>query len=248
MAFFLHNAQLIVPEQFSAIPWLTAGCTTRHFGWEESPSRFYRAFQLLNVTPEVLIRGEQIHSNKVHIIEKSSCFNPEKRKHMVELPDIDGLITLNPDVGIAVVTADCAPIFLVETEKKIIGLVHAGWKGTLEGIALQAIEKMLEVGATIDKIHAWIGPTIGVCCYEVSEELTVRFADTFSYGRECMDARNLDLPQLNALQLHYSGLREQHIVIEDYCTKCHVNNCYSYRAEGEKAGRMISFMMKTTNE
>jgi len=248
MTFFLHNTQFIVPEQFRAIPWLFAGCSTRHFGWEESPSHFYRAFRMLNITPEVVIRGTQIHSNKVHIIEKHSRFNPEQKEHMVELPDIDGLITMDPDVGIVVVTADCAPIFLVETEKKIIGLVHAGWKGTLEGIAIQAIEKMLEVGATKDKIRAWIGPTIGVCCYEVSEELTVRFTDTFSYGRECINGRNLDLPRLNALQLRHCGLKEQHLVIEDYCTKCHVKNCYSYRAEGERAGRMISFMMKTTIE
>jgi hypothetical protein len=147
-----------------------------------------------------------------------------------------------PGVLAAIFTADCVPIFLVDIKTRRVLLVHAGWRGTLAGIASNAVQALMERGSNPTNIIAWIGPSIDVCCYEVSAELAEEFARQFPNARNILHGRHLNLKQLNGLQLASRGIPGKNIRINQFCTKCNREYFYSYRA-GDRTGRIINAAM-----
>ena len=116
---------------------------------------------------EVLITLNQIHSNKVLYIEnKSSIKN--------KLPG-DAIITKIKNVGIGILTADCAPILLYDHSKKIIGCIHSGWKGALNGVIRNTVKKFKELNSNIDNLIAIVGPCIGKESYKITIDFYERF-------------------------------------------------------------------------
>ena len=117
-----------------------------------------------------IIYLKQIHSDK---ILKYRC-----NEKSIKDEEGDAIITNEKNVIIGVFTADCVPIILIDEENEVIAAIHSGWKGTFESITLKTIEKMkLEFNANESNIKAYIGPHIKKCCYEVSEELKIKFID-----------------------------------------------------------------------
>ena len=98
---------------------------------------------------------EQIHSTHVQWIDAPGKY-----------ADTDCLVTQSPDIVLTLKVADCVPVYLFEPQKKIIGLAHSGWRGTVNGIITKTIELMYKQGAEVQKILVYLGPAIGVCCYE----------------------------------------------------------------------------------
>lgn len=90
-------------------------------------------------------------------------------------PRADGMVTDRPNLALGVLTADCAPILLVDPDARVIGACHAGWKGALEGVLEAAISAMEALGASASRIHTAIGPCIGQAAYEVGPEFIARF-------------------------------------------------------------------------
>ena len=181
-----------------------------------------------------IINVRQVHGNKVvHVTEKYIQKNSE-------IEEADGLITNLLNVPIVVRTADCLPIFMYDTAHNGIGIVHAGWKGTQKAIMVEALRLMNKYWkSTPQDIKIAIGPAIRSCCYKVGEEFKKYFPRETVYK---VDGFYLDLTLVNKNQLLKLGVKEKNIFDSRICTHCQ-KEYFSFRREGEKAGRMISLMM-----
>jgi YfiH family protein len=147
----------------------------------------------------------------------------------------DALLENTPGAVVAVKTADCVPILLVDGRRRAVAAVHAGWRGTAASIAARAVEAMGErFGSTPEDIEAAIGPAIGKCCYEVGPEVAERFGER---GRA-----HIDLAEHNRRQLQTAGLPETRIYTANLCTRCLAADFHSFRRDGERAGRLYSFV------
>jgi polyphenol oxidase len=157
-------------------------------------------------------------------------------------PVADAAVVKEPGEFVAVKTADCVPILLVDQAAHVAAAVHAGWRGTAGGIVQRAVDAMVARGAEPDRIVAALGPAVGACCYEVGDELRGHFgpdaASFFSAGTA--KRPHLDLRGLNQRQLEMSGLRREHVEHIARCTACDPARLPSYRREGPACGRILS--------
>lgn len=178
----------------------------------------------------------------------------------------DGSVTKSAGLLLAVQTADCAPILLVDPKNRAVAAVHAGWRGTLARIVEKAIGRMqMQFGSRAADLLAAIGPAIGGCCYEVGTEVAAAFSGQFSNAAEFFDELTgdepnplqwlnmmppghqppakkvlLDLPKANRLQLEAAGIPAGNIFVSDLCTGCRRDLLFSYRKEGAQSGRMMA--------
>ncbi|MEE8436855.1 MAG: polyphenol oxidase family protein, partial [Candidatus Neomarinimicrobiota bacterium] len=132
-----------------------------------SNQRHYLA-KILGLNPDLLAIPEQVHSNGVIKIEKPGRYG-----------NIDGLMTINKKIVLSIQTADCVPIFLFDKNTRIFGLVHAGWRGTLLGIAGKTIKIFKKHGADPVNIRVLLGPSIGQCCFETGPDVWKKFPEEF---------------------------------------------------------------------
>jgi len=181
----------------------------------------------------------------------------------------DGLITPTPGLVLAIQTADCIPVIVVDTKRRAVGVFHAGWRGTVKRIVEKGVGEMVRCfGSRPRDMKAAIGPGIQSCCYEVGEEVRTKFESQFAYAarlfREVKDSDPihekypllfltarapghgelppkifLDLVEANRQQLIAAGVPKKGIDASPLCTSCHPEKLFSYRAEKGKTGRMI---------
>ncbi len=196
-----------------------------------------RCFAALDLGEEQVVTPFQIHSTRVMRV------GPADRGRSIA--DADGLLTDAPGVALFLRFADCVPILLYDHERPAIGLVHAGWRGTLDGIAGEAVRAMQDhFGSRPEGLWAGIGPAIGPCCYEVGADILERFARRFGpgvlAGREPGE-RLLDLPGANEVALREAGVEE--IAQAGLCTACHTGEFFSHRREGGRTGRLAALVV-----
>jgi YfiH family protein len=156
--------------------------------------------------------------------------------------ECDALATDRPGVALVVQTADCVPILL--SAPTAVAAAHAGWRGSARNVAGVAIAALRELGAAPEKVHAWLGPSIGPCCYEVGGEVAAQFAGDFVRAG-CGGGFRLDLRGVNVSQLEAAGIPRTAISVHPACTKCGGEGFASYRRDGAKAGRMIALVART---
>ena len=207
-----------------------------------------------------LITLRQIHSDVIHCVDS--------------IPDDplvgDGLITKTPSLLLAIQTADCLPIILVDPKHHAVGVFHAGWRGTVKRIVEKGVGEMFRCfGTRPQDVKAAIGPGIQGCCYEVGEEVRIKFESQFAYAaslfrelKESDPVREkypllfltarapghselpkklfLDLVEADRQQLLAAGVPKKNIEASPLCTNCHPELLFSYRAEKGKTGRMMA--------
>jgi YfiH family protein len=150
------------------------------------------------------------------------------------LGDGDALIDNTAGRLIAIKTADCIPILIVDPRQRAVGAVHAGWRGTVQMIAARAIQDMQgRFSSRPDELLVAIGPGIGKCCYEVGPEVARQFAEFVDSNR------HVDLPSASRHQIAGCGVPLDHIYIANLCTMCH-SEFHSFRRDKQQAGRMLS--------
>jgi len=155
--------------------------------------------------------------------------------------EADGLATAEPGARLAVKTADCVPVLLLDPERRAVAAVHAGWRGAVRAIAAEAVRLMeREFGSHPDDVLAALGPSIGGCCYEVGPEVAVQFRDWFPERNDLAGRARIDLRRAIQRQLLAAGLREAHIDVATACTCCGGAEFHSWRRDGAGAGRMYS--------
>jgi purine-nucleoside/S-methyl-5'-thioadenosine phosphorylase / adenosine deaminase len=179
----------------------------------------------------------------------------------------DASAAAEPGLLLAVQTADCVPILLVDTRKRVVAAVHAGWRGTVRRSVMKTLGRMqFEYGTKSADVIAAIGPSIGGCCYEVGTEVAAEFLSQFAQAPDWFDELRtgdepnplqwlnrmppghqpppknvlLDLRKANRAQLLDAGLREANISVSDLCTACRRDLLFSYRKEGAETGRLMA--------
>ena len=156
--------------------------------------------------------------------------------------DTDGLIVTRKNIPIALRFADCTPLIFYDTKQKIGAISHAGWRGTTQKIGPKTILKMgVNFGSNPDDIIAIIGPAIGLCCYEVSDEVRNKLLETVEDSTNLVQGKNVDLKQINSRQLEEIGVTK--IDICPYCTSCDNDLFYSYRKGNGTAERHYAMLM-----
>ena len=138
-------------------------------------------------------------------------------------PEGDAVVSATAGVIPAVLTADCAPVLLADAEARVVGAVHAGWKGALSGVVHSAVAAMQSLGARPDRIVAVVGPCIALPSYEVGTDFMERFehhdpgSSRFFIERDRPDKRMFDLPGFVLWRLERAGVRQAAWVGQDTC-------------------------------
>lgn len=270
------GVQLLQLETFRKLPWLVHGFSTRTGGaselngenvlnvgymdWDQRENvagNRRRLEAAVGANELTLVPMKQIHSDVIRLFRVAPG----------EACKGDASITNRKGLLIGVQTADCVPILLVDSKKRAVAAIHAGWKGTLSRIAEKTVGRIrLEFGSKPQDLLAAIGPAIGPCCYAVGAEFvskfTAQFADAAEYFDEARSGEepnplqwlnmappghqpppknvHLDLRRANRSQLLAAGLPEQNIFVSNLCTGCRRDLFFSYRKEGSLSGRMLS--------
>ena len=160
----VHYKFFSAEKGFSSFPYNSLNCS---FNTQDSyeniiENRKY-VKDIINLNDLFFIN--QIHSNKVFFLE-------DKKQLSFKL-DADGVVTNLKNIGLSILTADCAPIFFLDLNNDIIAACHAGWRGALNGIIENTINKMIEIGSLRKNILAIIGPTIQQHSYEIGNDLAI---------------------------------------------------------------------------
>ncbi len=188
-----------------------------------------------------LVILNQTHSNKFHFIRKNHQFNKKRIK-------ADALITDLKNVAISILTADCAPILFYDIKKRIIGAVHAGWKGAYKKILFRIVQHLLKKGSKLNNLYFTIGPSIAQKNYEVGVEFKKKFLrQDLKNKKYFKNIKNKFFFSLNDYikgQLKDMGIKNIEIIKKD--TYNHKNNFFSSRRSKKNNhdyGRNISVIM-----
>jgi len=233
-------------NQFSQYKQLVHGFSTSDFGslkvkdpeWIKRQVMFA---QQLSIDPEKIMRMLQVHSSTIAWVDQHDVG--------ATIENTDGLITKEKNIFLAVSTADCVPILLFDRYKKVVGAIHAGWRGLYSEIIPKAIAEMVMEGSNPADILAGIGPCIRSCCYSIDTKRKELFEEKFknnvdepvSYFVACEGKLYLNLPLLARLQLQEAGVLEENIEDSEICTKEN-ESFYSYRRQGEESGRFLGLI------
>lgn len=188
----------------------------------------------------------QIHSVNIHFYDKKNGMMIQK------VEDVDGIITDQKNVALAVRNADCLPIIFVDLHRGLIGISHQGWRGSLKKMAVKMIDAFTAHGSKKEHIYLALGPAIGACCYDITDDQYYQFMEEFNEYEERIfhfegGKRHLNLSLLNYLQLCDADIAKSHIDFFPFCTKCDSKHFYSFRRGRDKKesfGNMFSFVMK----
>lgn len=240
------NPKKIESEIFKSFSFMSHGFLTRDFGSHQAEEVILRDS---GGSRKTICRLKQVHSD--HVVEICEEDSEKYRKE-----EADAMVTRLKGIALTIVTADCIPLLFCDPNKKIIAAAHAGWRGTSAKIAQQTVRKMIEHGADTKDIYVALGPAIQKCCYEVDEKVyrAICHSGENRHPRESGDPPyfepvsgkkghwRLNLPEVNRKQLMEMGVPKDHIWLSPDCTACLEDQFFSYRREGEKAGRQWSYI------
>ncbi|HEX2571625.1 MAG TPA: peptidoglycan editing factor PgeF [Polyangia bacterium] len=157
--------------------------------------------------------------------------------------EADALVATTPGAAVGVLTADCVPILFSDGEGRVAA-AHAGWRGTVAGVAAAALARLVASGARRERIRAALGPSIGPCCFEVGEEVAVEFEPLAPASILRGPGKpHVDLRRANRDLLVAAGLAPEQIHAAAPCTHCERERFYSYRRDGRGIGQMLSFVV-----
>jgi purine-nucleoside/S-methyl-5'-thioadenosine phosphorylase / adenosine deaminase len=243
-------ATLCQPGVVHAITTREAGSLSLADGDDPAEVRRRRraVAEALEIEPRQLVCAQQVHGAMVRRVGAAERERGAWSRDDA-IPAADALVTDEPGLFPMLLFADCVPILLVDRRRRAVGLAHAGWQGTARAIAARTVEAMrAHLGCDPADLDAAIGPAIGGCCYEVSDEVaTAVLAATPSQPGEVVrpGARgrpHLDLAAANRAQLVAAGLGPANVEVSAECTSCRVDRFFSHRAERGRTGRHAAIL------
>jgi YfiH family protein len=243
--FDMLEKTVILPNIFSGYPEVRAGMSTKLGSRNRTGFEMNLSYKVGDDPATVEMNRKSFFSlfgisiNELAIPLQSHSGNVRKVDVPGEYDECDALITNASGVALVITVADCVPILLFDPIKHAIGVVHAGWRGTANVIVKRAIEKMRgEFQTNAKDILAFIGPSAGVCCYQVNTDVAVKFDNKIvPYSKTKIF---IDLKKENASQLKQLGVVASNLEISTHCTICEKQLFHSYRRDGKKAGRMMA--------
>jgi len=192
----------------------------------------------LNYDINRLVHMEQIHGDKIVIIDKTSDLSI--------IPQSDALITQEKNIPLMVMVADCIPILVYDPIQKAIAVIHAGRAGVFNKILIKTLKLMKrQFNTQVENTNIVLGPSIRSCCYQVGEEIK-KEAESLNYTYAVKTNDNtisLDLIIIIKEQLRELGIPIKNIEVSPYCTSCNKDLFFSYRAENNNTGRFSGLLM-----
>jgi YfiH family protein len=193
------------------------------------------------------VAAEQTHGINIKRIEKEVS-GSGSYQYDDSIPDTDGFFTTDKGILLTLCYADCVPIYFIDKATKRIGIAHAGWKGSVNGIAKKMILNWVSEGSNPKDILVAIGPSICEKCYIVDDyvidfvQKILEDVEKKPYNLIDKGQYHLNLKQLNKLLLIQAGINESNIFVTEYCSSCHEKEFFSHRRDNGKTGRMMSFI------
>lgn len=206
-----------------------------------------RACRELGINLRDLVCAQQVHGNRIVAVTDRDRGRGALSADDA-LPGVDGMVTAAPGVPLAVFTADCVPIFLYDPAKRVVGIVHAGWRGTLLRIAESLMDTARNAfGTDPASCQVVLGPAAGPCCYEVGEDAVNAFRERGHsvediFRRKGDGKHYLGLWRANELQFERCGVHRENISVTERCTVCS-GAYFSCRRDGAVTGRGMSVIM-----
>ncbi|WP_102271535.1 peptidoglycan editing factor PgeF [Cytobacillus massiliigabonensis] len=201
----------------------------------------------LHFPVENWIGAEQTHKVNIEIVSKKDA-GIGSLSYEESFKDTDGFFTYDKNILLTLCYADCVPLFFIHEESGAIGLAHAGWKGTVNGIAEEMVKLYKGRGMEEKEIHVIIGPSICRTCYIVDEPVITlvkkKLGDNMNhlFHQRQENQFELDLKEVNKAILLHAGVLEENIQVSDFCTSCHEEHFFSHRRDKGSTGRMMSFI------
>lgn len=179
----------------------------------------------------------QVHSDCVVVVDESAD------RLQRPIAEADAMVANRPSLALGVFTADCVPIFVLDVGTPAIGIIHAGWRGALAGIAAKTIRVMrCQFGSSPSNCRIHLGPSIQKCCYQVDVSLAEQFERKFGPSVRVKNA-HIDLHAANVHQLVHAGVPTDAISATGVCTACRTDLFFSHRAENGLTGRLLSVIV-----
>jgi len=207
----------------------------------------------VGIDPITLVFSDQTHTSNIVAAAREDCGKGLVRPKTWK--DVDGLVTKDPEVSLVTLYADCVPLFFADPVKRVVATAHAGWKGTVLAIASKMVDVMKTRFLCDPKdILVGIGPSIGICCFEVDETTADAFQSLpASVTEGCIRKRSgsagssgskydISLQEINRNLLLQAGVTMDHIEIADICTKCNHEWLFSHRATNGQRGGMAAII------
>ena len=211
----------------------------------ENVSENYDIFcTCLGIQKNKLALTSQVHKDTIMKVSKKDL----NRNDFTQFEETDGLVTDETGIVLTTFHADCIAIYMIDVSKKVVGLAHAGWRGTVQNIAGKLARKFVsEYNSSLSDIVCAIGPGIGSCCFEVSESLLEHFSDLNIQNTFIRSSKNdnkvyIDLLEVNRCLLLKEGLKNENIFKSDVCTMCNHDLLFSHRFTEGKRGTNCAFI------
>ncbi|SCB89187.1 conserved hypothetical protein [Fictibacillus enclensis] len=265
--FVQQDSLFKLDDWMSQLPGLTAGITSRHDGFSQTPysslnmgfhvgddpsnvlKNRQSASKAIHVPLECWVGTEQVHDSVIQKVTKMDIGKGAKDLESA-IKGTDGIYTAEQDVLLTSLYADCVPLFFMSPSRQLVGLAHAGWKGTVGRIGAKMVDLWVKnEGVPSDDIFAAMGPSIGSCCYEVDDYVMERVQQVLPKDKVALVYESkggghymLNLREVNKQILIQSGIHESRIIETSYCTSCSNHHFFSHRRENGKAGRIMSYI------
>lgn len=241
----MNDPMTIRPEIFTQFSNLVAAQSTRHGGVSPEP------FQTLNLGKSTADDPANVAENRrrfcaaLGFVPAQMAWSKQVHGDQIRLvaapggsEGFDALVTNVPGILLAVSVADCTPILVYDPRQKVVAAIHAGWRGTIEGIVAKTLILMEKEFGTLGKdCFTYIGACIDECSFEVGDEVAAEFAKPFKRFDAERGKFFVDLRKANAAQLHAFGIPEGQMEISPYCTLRHSADFFSHRKDKGETGR-----------
>jgi hypothetical protein len=207
---------------------------------------YRRLSENLGIPMEKMILSRQVHGSTITVVDRSHCGTGLLRENTYG--DTDGLITCERGVALVTFYADCTPVYLYDPVSCAIGLVHSGWRSTLQNISAKAVRNMKEAfGCRPENMVAALGPHIGQCCFEVGMDVYRQFAEAFPDMQDAMEQKvdkwHIDLSRIIKRMLVREGLSDNNIYDVNRCTVCERELFFSHRGGKGISGTGAALLM-----
>lgn len=214
---------------------------------ENVKENYIRISKAIGVNPDNLVFSAQDHHTYIRTVtEKDKGIGIWRNKDM---QSVDGLITNTPGLVLVTHYADCVPLYFVDPIKKVIGLAHAGWRGTAAKIGCKMVSELnKQFSCNAKDLLCAIGPSIGKCCYEVDKACCDEFMKIDEIDKQsCIFPKDnkkfyLDLWEINRQLLISAGVLAENITVSNICTRCNSDTLFSHRATDGKRGGLAAFL------
>ena len=196
----------------------------------------------IGVEERKMVYTNQTHTTSVAVVDETN--------YGETMPETDGMITNVSGLCLVTFYADCVPLYFVDPVKRVIGLSHSGWRGTVHKMAIATVRKMQETfGCDPVDIRSVVGTSICQECYEVSEDVIDEFRanyketdwDSLFYRKE-NGKYQLDLWRANEINLLDAGVKAEHMAVTNVCTCCNHELLFSHRYTKGKRGNLSAFL------